>query len=99
MFYNEYIINKAVDAEIKKYARYYKKNGSNLDKLATIQINTESRFIDNIKEKNLPYIRECEEMKNILVLVENRFDYYFQVGTMYAWINGNKNFKNLLKTL
>lgn len=95
MYYNEYIINKAVDAEIKKYVKYCKKNGSNTDKLASIQINMENRFIDNIKSKNLPYIRECEEMKNVLVLVENRFDYYFQVGTMYNWINGNKNFKNL----
>lgn len=95
MYYNEYIINKAVDAEINKYVKYYKKNGSNLDKLASIQINMENKFIDNIKSKNLTYIRECEEIKNILVLVENRFDYYFQVGTMYNWIKGNENFKKL----
>lgn len=73
-----------------------KKTESNLDKLSSIQINLENRFIDNIKAKNLQYKRECDEMKNILVLVEKRFDYYFQVGTMNAWLKGNSNFKSLL---
>lgn len=34
--YNEYLINKMVDSIIKKYATYYKKHGSNLDKLERI---------------------------------------------------------------
>jgi hypothetical protein len=96
MLYNEYIVNKAVDAGIKKYIKYYKKYGKNLDLLAKIQIDIENRFIDNVKSKSYIYQRECEEMENILVLVENRFDYYFKVNNMYNWITGNENFKKLL---
>ncbi len=96
MIYNEYIVNKAVDAGIKKYSRYYKKKGSNTDLLAKIQIDIENRFIENVKSKNFIYQRECNEMKNVLILVENRFDYYFKVNNMYNWIKGNENFKKLL---
>jgi hypothetical protein len=96
MLYNEYIVNKVVDAGIKKYIKHYKKYGKNLDLLAKIQIDIENRFIDNVKSKNFPYQRECDEIKNILVLVENRFDYYFKVNNMYNWIKGNENFKKLL---
>jgi hypothetical protein len=96
MVYNEYLVNKAVDAGIKKYIKHYKKYGKNLDLLAKIQIDIENRFIDNVKSKNFTYQRECDEMKNILILVENRFDYYFKVNNMYNWIKGNENFRKLL---
>ena len=96
MVYNEYTINKSIDAGIKKYITYVKKHGSNMDLLAKIQIDIENRFIDNVKAKNFTYQRECDEMKNILLLVENRFDYYFKVGTVYNWIKGNENFRKLL---
>lgn len=96
MLYNDYTVNKAVDASIKKYVKHYKKNGSNLDLLSKIQIDIENRFIDNVKSKNFEYQRECKEMINILNLVDDRFDYYFRIHNTYNWLKGNKNFKKLL---
>jgi hypothetical protein len=94
--YNEYTINKIVDCKIKKYIRYYKRNGSNLDLLSEYQINAENDCLDKLRSKNFIYNKECEEKDNIINLIQNRFDFYFKIGNFYSWLNGNNNFKKLL---
>lgn len=97
--YNEYLINKMVDAELKKYAKYHnKQNKSNLDKLEAIQRYLEMKCETKIREKNYHYTKEITEINNVMNLIQKRFDYYFKVGNFYAWINGNNNYKNLTKS-
>jgi hypothetical protein len=94
--YNEYLINKIVDSKVKGYAKYYKKRGSNLDKLESIQREIERHCEDKIKLKQYQYLHECAEINDTMYLIQNRFDHYFKVGNFYSWINGNDNFKKLL---
>lgn len=95
--YNEYLINKMVDSRIKKYATYYKKYGSNLDKLERIHRDLEEYCENKIREKNYQYSRQCAEISDTFKLIENRIDYYFRYDGFYAWKNGNENFKKLLQ--
>lgn len=94
--YNEYLINKMVDSKMKNYATYYKKHGSNLDILETIQRDLEEYCSNKIKQIK-SYSRQYAEISNTINLIQNRFNYYFKSGNYYVWKNGNENFKKLLE--
>jgi hypothetical protein len=95
--YNEYLINKMVDSAIKKYVAYYKKHGSNLDKLEKIQRDLEEHCENKINNKYELFGKRVMEITNTHKLIQNRFDYYFKSGNYYVWQNGNENFKKLLQ--
>lgn len=96
MLYTEYKINKLVDSIIKDYAKFQKKWGFDLDKLEKKQTNLERDLIENVNSKNYQYTKQCNEVDNVINLIQLRFDYYFKVGNGYNWLNGNNNFKILL---
>jgi len=90
-------IENKTEKAIKKYATYYKRYGSNLDRLERIQRDLEREEEDKIRNENLPYSEMCDKISRARNIIEGVFDKYFAVSrNLYCWINGNNNFKELV---
>jgi len=49
-----------------------------------------------LSRKNLCYSEECDLKDKIRNNIEGIYESYFKVGSMYSWIHGNENLKQLV---
>ena len=55
---------------------------------------------DKIKNKNYPYMQECNKIDQMRRNIEGIYESYFTVGTgnFFDWVNGNGSLKELLNS-
>jgi len=51
---------------------------------------------EKIKNKSLPYSEQCNKIDQMRNNIEGIYESYFKVGSMFAWIDGNSNLKELI---
>ena len=91
------IIIKHYKPSNKKYkTRSWEKCGEEIENF----ISSEQDKAKELKKfKDMLYGKQCDYLSRIRNQIESEYYKYFSVGSMFDWINGNDNLKELIESL